>query len=105
MKMLLCFLALILLICCVNLGQVEAQQTGKQGEKLHRLPLSASTAAKRGLDDNRWFNNVEMVTADRIGSETTTYVRNVYKYYAAYKLVQERRQEQQKTRRQTGDHP
>lgn len=62
-------------------------------------------AAKRGLDSNRWFNNVEMVTAERIGSETTTYVRNVFKYYAAYKLVQERRKEQQKARRQIGSQP
>jgi membrane-bound lytic murein transglycosylase MltF len=44
-------------------------------------------AAKRGLDDNRWFNNVELVTAEKIGMETTTYVRNIYKYYVAYKLM------------------
>jgi soluble lytic murein transglycosylase-like protein len=29
------------------------------------------------------------VTAEKIGIETTTYVRNIYKYYAAYKLVRE----------------
>ena len=44
-------------------------------------------AAKQGLDPDRWFNNVELVVAKRIGQETTTYVRNIYKYYAAYKLV------------------
>jgi membrane-bound lytic murein transglycosylase MltF len=27
-------------------------------------------AEKRGLDPNRWFNNVELVVADRIGIET-----------------------------------
>ena len=43
-------------------------------------------AAKRGLDPNKWFNNVEIVTAEKIGMETTTYVRNIYKYYVAYKL-------------------
>jgi len=43
-------------------------------------------AAKRGLDQDRWFDNVEIVTAQRIGMETTTYVRNIYKYYVAYKL-------------------
>jgi hypothetical protein len=27
------------------------------------------------------------VVAERIGTETTTYVRNIYKYYVAYKLT------------------
>ncbi len=43
-------------------------------------------AVKRGLDPNRWFNHVETVTAARIGIETTTYVRNIFKYYVSYKL-------------------
>ena len=46
-------------------------------------------SAKRGLDPDQWFNNVEIVTAEKIGIETTTYVRNIFKYYAAYKLVME----------------
>ena len=29
---------------------------------------------------------MELVVADKIGFETTTYVRNIYKYYAAYRL-------------------
>lgn len=44
-------------------------------------------AQKRGLDPDRWFNNVELVVADRIGQETTTYVRNIYKYYVSYTLT------------------
>jgi membrane-bound lytic murein transglycosylase MltF len=43
-------------------------------------------ATKRGLDPDQWFNNVEIVTAEKIGMETTTYVRNIFKYYVAYKL-------------------
>jgi membrane-bound lytic murein transglycosylase MltF len=43
-------------------------------------------AAKRGLDPDKWFNNVEIVTAQKIGMETTTYVRNIFKYYVSYKL-------------------
>jgi membrane-bound lytic murein transglycosylase MltF len=46
-------------------------------------------AEKRGLDPNQWFNNVEIVTAEKIGIETTTYVRNIFKYYVAYKLATE----------------
>lgn len=44
-------------------------------------------AVKRGLDPDTWFNNVEVVTAEKIGLETTTYVRNIYKYYVAYRLL------------------
>jgi len=48
------------------------------------------TEAKvRGLDPDKWFNNVEIVVAEKIGIETTTYVRNIYKYYVAYRLVKE----------------
>ena len=43
-------------------------------------------AAKRGLDPDKWFNNVELVVAEKLGLETTTYVRNIYKYYVTYKL-------------------
>lgn len=43
-------------------------------------------AMRQGLDPDRWFNNVELVVADKVGWETTTYVRNIYKYYAAYKM-------------------
>ena len=46
-------------------------------------------AVKRGLDPDKWFNNVEIVVAEKIGTETTTYVRNIYKYYVAYKLTLE----------------
>jgi membrane-bound lytic murein transglycosylase MltF len=44
-------------------------------------------AAKRGLDPNVWFGNVEQIASERIGRETVTYVSNIYKYYIAYKLV------------------
>jgi membrane-bound lytic murein transglycosylase MltF len=46
-------------------------------------------AAKRGLDQNVWFGNVEQIASERIGRETVTYVSNIYKYYVAYRLVVE----------------
>ncbi len=49
-------------------------------------------AAKRGLDPNKWFNNVEIVASERLGTETTTYVRNIYKYYVAYRLAKDAQQ-------------
>ena len=47
-------------------------------------------AARQGLDPNRWFHNVENVTAKRVGRETVQYVSNIYKYYIAYRLVAEK---------------
>jgi len=55
-------------------------------------------AEKRGLDPNKWFNHVERVVAERIGTETTTYVRNIYKYYVAYKLTVEAQESTRKAR-------
>lgn len=57
-------------------------------------------AEKRGLNPNRWFDNLELVVADKVGWETTTYVRNIYKYYVAYKLqldVEKRQQQARET--------
>jgi membrane-bound lytic murein transglycosylase MltF len=41
-------------------------------------------AGKLGFDPNKWFLNVEMMTAKMFGLETFFYVRNVYKYYVTY---------------------
>ncbi|HEU4516638.1 MAG TPA: transporter substrate-binding domain-containing protein [Steroidobacteraceae bacterium] len=50
-------------------------------------------AAVRGLDPNKWFNNVEVVAAESIGRETVQYVSNIYKYYLAYQMVVENMKE------------
>lgn len=57
-------------------------------------------AKNRGLDPDKWFNNVEVVTAEKIGMEPTTYVRNIYKYYVSYKLTQEARATAEKLKQQ-----
>jgi membrane-bound lytic murein transglycosylase MltF len=46
-------------------------------------------ARAAGLDPNKWFNNVELIAAKRIGRETVTYVANIYKYYLAYQMMSE----------------
>jgi membrane-bound lytic murein transglycosylase MltF len=55
-------------------------------------------AEKRGLNPNVWFNNVELIAAERIGAETVSYVSSIYKYYIAYKLTVEIRAERDKER-------
>jgi membrane-bound lytic murein transglycosylase MltF len=57
-------------------------------------------AAKRGLDPDKWFNNVETVTAEKIGMEPTTYVRNIFKYYVSYKLEEDARENVEKLKQQ-----
>jgi membrane-bound lytic murein transglycosylase MltF len=59
-------------------------------------------AMKSGLDPDRWFNNVELVVAQKIGIETTTYVRNIYKYYVAYKLTVAAEEARRKARETLG---
>jgi membrane-bound lytic murein transglycosylase MltF len=60
-----------------------------------RISQLRKEAAKRGLDPNVWFHNVEYVAAEKIGAETVTYVSNIYKYYIAYKLLTEARAERE----------
>ena len=55
-----------------------------------RIRQLRQETAKRGLDPNKWFGNVERVVSERIGRETVTYVGNIYKYYIAYRLVIDR---------------
>jgi membrane-bound lytic murein transglycosylase MltF len=51
-----------------------------------RIASLRTEAAAKGLDPNVWFNNVELIAARRVGQETVVYVRNIYKYYVAYRL-------------------
>jgi membrane-bound lytic murein transglycosylase MltF len=44
-------------------------------------------AAAMGFDENRWFGHVEVAAARTISREPVTYVRNIYKYYIAYKTA------------------
>jgi len=63
-----------------------------------RIARMRTEASKRGLDPDKWFNNVEIVTAEKVGIETSTYVRNIYKYYVAYTLSVATLDERQKAR-------
>ena len=63
-----------------------------------RISSLRREAVKRGLNPDQWFNNVELVVAEKVGIETTTYVRNIYKYYVSYKLTLEAQEEKRKAR-------
>lgn len=57
-------------------------------------------ATAQGLNPNVWFDNVEIVTASKIGIETTTYVRNIFKYYVSYRLIREKQERLQQQKEQ-----
>jgi membrane-bound lytic murein transglycosylase MltF len=63
-----------------------------------RMRQLRAETARRGLNPNVWFGNVERVTSERIGRETVQYVGNIYKYYVAYKLVMEQNQARDKAK-------
>jgi hypothetical protein len=62
-----------------NAGPAKIQRLRKQ-------------AAAEGYNPNVWIDNVELIAARKIGRETVTYVRNVFKYYVAYRLASQNRQ-------------
>jgi len=43
---------------------------------------------EHGLNENVWFNNVEIMAARHIGRETVQYVSNIYRYYWSYQALQ-----------------
>ncbi len=63
-----------------------------------RIRQLRKKAADRGLDPNKWFNNVEVVAAESIGRETVQYVSNIYKYYLAYQMVVEQQEQRAKAK-------
>lgn len=46
-------------------------------------------ATKMSFDPNRWFGHVEVAAAKTISREPVIYVRNIYKYYVAYRRLEE----------------
>ena len=61
-------------LAAYNAGPAKIQRLRKQ-------------AAAEGYDPNLWLDNVELIAARKIGRETVRYVRNIFKYYVAYRLA------------------
>ena len=54
--------------------------------------------AENGLDPNVWFGNVEHVVAKEIGRETVQYVSHIYKYFIAYRILFDQREDRLKAK-------
>jgi len=66
-------------LAAYNAGPAKIQRLRKQ-------------AAAEGHDPNLWLDSVELIAARKIGRETVRYVRNIFKYYVAYRLAWEDRE-------------
>ena len=56
-----------------------------------KIARARKKAASMGFDSNQWFNHVEVAAAKTISREPVVYVRNIYKYYVAYRRLEEMR--------------
>lgn len=66
----------------------------------NRIAGLRKKARERGLDDAKWFNNVEWVVADAIGAITVNYVSNIFKYFVIYSSLYEQQKERKKAKAQ-----
>jgi len=69
---------IFLALASYNAGQTRIRRLRRETEQ-------------KGLDPNVWLNNVELAVAREIGRETVQYVRNIYKYFLAYRRVEAKR--------------
>lgn len=60
----------------------------------NRIVRLRKKAQEDGLDPDKWFGNVELEVAKDVGQEPVTYVGNIYKYYVAYKLTLEEKNQE-----------
>ncbi len=58
----------------------------------NRINKFRKLAKKRGLNPNKWFDNVELIAAEKIGRETVQYIQNIYNYYVAYSMMNVQRE-------------
>ena len=61
----------------------------------NRIKRIRAKAADQGVDPNIWFGNVEALVAKEVGMEPVNYVSNIFKYFAAYSLYMETRQQRE----------
>jgi len=66
----------------------------------NRIAKLRKKAKERGLDDTKWFNNVEWVVAESVGSITVNYVGNIFQYFIIYSNIYERKLQLEKLKKQ-----
>ncbi len=54
-----------------------------------RIARIRRQAPQYGVDPNRWFGQIESLTARKVGGEPVRYVGNIFKYYIGYRRLRE----------------
>ena len=67
-----------------------------------RIRKMREKATQQGYNPNVWFDNVEVIAARDIGSETVQYVSNILKYYIAYRLTAQQQTKRAQERKNQG---
>lgn len=67
----------------------------------NRIRRLRAKAAEQGYDPNVWFRNVEVVVANEVGSEPVRYVRNIIKYFTAYRFLADQEEIRSQARAET----
>ena len=55
----------------------------------NRIARLRKLAPEYDVDPNVWFKNVERIVASKVSREPVRYVRNIYKYYLAYRRLRD----------------
>lgn len=69
-----------------------------------RIRRLRALTAKRRLDPNTWFDNVELVASEKIGAEPVRYVSNIFKSYVGFKLLAEHREARRQAKAKFAGH-
>ena len=64
----------------------------------NRITRLRDATREQQLDPNVWFDNVELVVAEKVGAEPVTYVSNIFKYYVGFKLMEQHRESRRQAR-------
>jgi membrane-bound lytic murein transglycosylase MltF len=65
----------------------------------NRIARLRKLAPEYDVDPNVWFKNVERIVASKVSREPVRYVRNIYKYYLAYRRLRDLEKEREGAQR------
>ena len=86
----------------VSSTAVHLQDLDGGGVRVVHLNHRVVARVERQLDPNQWFDNVEVIVAEKVGRETVQYVGNIFKYYLTYRWINTADAERAAARRASG---
>jgi membrane-bound lytic murein transglycosylase MltF len=71
----------------------------------NRIARLRQLAPEYELNPHEWFREVELIVQRKVGMEPVNYVRNIFKYYLAFKRIRDRAAERESAKRELKDQP